>query len=107
MVTNLRDMEVKEIFPGYKGKLIHSERMTVAHWKIDEGAPVPEHDHPHEQIVNVMAGRYELVIDGTPHVLEPGAIVIIPPHVTHSGRALTDCELIDVWSPPREDYASA
>ena len=105
IVTHLDEIEVKELFPGYKGKLIHTDRMTIAHWKIDEGSPVPEHNHPHEQIVNVLSGRYELTVEGTPHVLEAGSVVVIPANVVHAGVAVTDCELIDVWSPPRTDYA--
>jgi len=31
-------------------------------------------------------------------------IVTIPSNVTHSGRAMTQCKLRDVFCPVREDY---
>ena len=101
---DLNEIEAKEIFAGHKAKLIHSERMTIANYDIVAGAVAPEHDHPHEQIVNMVKGRYELTVDGTPFVLQPGAVVVIPPNTRHSGKALTDCQILDVFCPVREDY---
>ena len=36
--------------------------------------------------------------------LESGKALIIPSSVEHSGRALTDCRVIEVFHPVREDY---
>jgi quercetin dioxygenase-like cupin family protein len=45
-----------------------------------------------------------LVIDGVSTVLVPGMIASIPSNVIHSGKALTNCKVTDVFSPTREDY---
>lgn len=90
--------------PGYRAKLIHGEAMTVAHWTIDAGCSMPEHSHPHEQMVNAMEGEFELVLDGNPIRMKAGDVLVIPGGVPHSGVAITDCKLIDVWHPVREDY---
>lgn len=103
-LINLKDIATREVFPGHRAHLVHGERMTVAHWHIDAGSTVPEHAHPHEQIVNVLSGRYELTVAGEPLSLEPGMVVVIPGGVRHSGRALTDAMLLDVFCPVREDY---
>ena len=73
-------------------------------WKVDEGAAVPEHSHIHEQVVNVLQGVFELTIDGQAELLGPGKVAVIPPGIKHSGRAITYCELLDVFHPEREDY---
>ena len=52
--------------------------MTFAWWTIDEGAEVPEHSHPHEQVVNMLDGTLALTVAGAEHVLHPGDVVAIP-----------------------------
>jgi quercetin dioxygenase-like cupin family protein len=103
-LVRLDDIAPREVVPGHRARFVHAENMTVAHWHIDAGSSIPEHDHPHEQVVNVIAGRYELTVAGKPLVLEPGMVVVIPGGTRHSGRAITDALLLDVFYPVREDY---
>ena len=91
-------------FPGYVGKLVHGETMTIIHWEIQADCEVPLHSHPHEQIVNVMQGEFVLVLDGEPIHMHAGDVLVIPGDVPHSGRSITDCRIIDVWHPTRDDY---
>jgi quercetin dioxygenase-like cupin family protein len=37
-------------------------------------------------------------------ILESGHVKVIPSNTPHAAVALTDCKLIDVFSPVREDY---
>ena len=101
---SLDDIEFKEIFPGHRCRLIHGDKMTIAYYDITAGARAPEHDHPHEQIVNVLSGEYELTVDGERHVLKPGSVFVVPSNAMHAGHALTDVKILDVFSPVREDY---
>ncbi|MDB2606479.1 cupin domain-containing protein [Zobellia sp.] len=101
---NLKDITSKEIIPGYHGKLVHSEKMSIAFWTVEEGAEVPEHSHMNEQIMHVQEGRFEFIVNGNTKVYEANDIVIIPPLSPHSGKALTTCKLIDIFSPVREAY---
>jgi quercetin dioxygenase-like cupin family protein len=96
--------EPREIIPGYRGRFIHTEHTTHVYWEIDEGAPLQEHSHPHEQIVNMLEGTYELIVAGQPQVLNAGDVLAIPGNVPHSGRAHTACRILDVFSPVREEY---
>ncbi|RMH14945.1 MAG: cupin domain-containing protein [Gemmatimonadetes bacterium] len=102
--TRVADIEPREVLPGYRARFVHSERTTHAYWEIDGGVPLPEHAHPHEQIVNMLEGEYELSVGGEAHVLRAGDVLVIPPGVPHSGRSLTDCRILDVFAPVREDY---
>ena len=94
----------KEVFPGYKGRAIHTGTATYMFWKVEAGAAVPEHSHMHEQFANVLQGTFELTVDGQTQLLEPGKVAVIPPNIKHGGRAVTYCELLDVFFPEREDY---
>ena len=102
--VNLAESGTREIFPGFKVRFVHSATMTFAHWSVRAGAVLPEHSHPHEQVANVITGTFELTIDGETHELGPGCVGIIPSNAIHSGRALTDCHIIDAFYPLREDY---
>ncbi len=104
MKLTLSTIPSKEIMPGYHGKLVHSDHMSIAFWDVEKDAQVPEHTHMNEQIMHVMEGDFEFTLDGDTKIYGPGDIVIIPPHKKHSGRALTACKLIDVFSPTREEY---
>lgn len=100
----IRNLPSREVFPGFHGRFVHSASMTFAYWDIDAGGKVPEHSHIHEQVVNMMEGRLELIVGGKKHTLTAGQVLVIPSHVVHSGQALTACKVLDVFSPVREDY---
>lgn len=102
--VKLETLTVREIFPGFRARVVHGERTSQSWVDIDAGAAFPEHAHPHEQVVNVLAGTLELVCDGVVHTLEPGQVLVIPPNVPHEGRALTACRVLDIFAPVREDY---
>jgi quercetin dioxygenase-like cupin family protein len=103
---DLKGIEEKEIVAGYRARFLHSENMTLAYWDVDPGAELPEHSHPHEQIANVLEGKFELTVAGESMILEPGMVAVIPSQVPHSGKALTPCRLLDAFHPVREDYRS-
>jgi len=104
MFFSWADAPVTPIIEGFRAKILHSERMTFVRWEIDAGAALPEHSHPHEQVAHVFRGRFELTIDGENRVVGAGESAVIPPNAVHSGRALTDCEIMDAFCPVREDY---
>lgn len=103
-VVKLKDVAVREIFPGLRARIVHSARTSQSWVDIDAGATFPEHHHPHEQTVTVLEGRLELTVGGDTQVLMPGTVFVIPPNAPHSGRALERCRVLDVFSPARDDY---
>jgi quercetin dioxygenase-like cupin family protein len=103
-LVKLDQIPVRQIFPGLNARLIHSDRVSHSWVDVDAGASFPEHQHPHEQIVTVLSGELELVVDGVTHVLRPGVVFVIPPNVRHSGRSTTGCRVLDAFAPVREDY---
>ncbi len=101
---SLDQIKWKELLPGFRVRFLHTKHMTLAFWNIDAGAELPEHSHPHEQVASIQAGEFELNIEGEMQVLKPGQIATIPGNKRHSGKALTDCEMLDIFSPVREEY---
>ena len=103
-ILSLGEISSRAIVPGFEGKFIHTDRMTFAYWDISKSANLPEHSHPHEQVVNMLEGEFELIVEGKSLRLKPGDIVVIPPNVPHQGHAITTCRILDVFQPPRDDY---
>lgn len=102
--VELDGVEEREPVTGYRVRLVHTENMTFAYWRVEEGAVLPAHQHPHEQVMHVLEGRFELEVAGDRRVLEPGMVAVVPPGAVHAGRALTACKLLDAFWPVREDY---
>lgn len=103
---NLREATEKEIIKGYLAKYVHTSNMTIQYCNIVSGSPMPEHFHPHEQISMVIKGNFEMNLEGEKILLEEGSALVIPPNKKHSGLPLTDCYIIDVFHPRRDDFAA-
>ena len=101
---NLKTLPSKEIMPGYHGRCVHGNQLSWIFWTVEKGAKVPEHQHHHEQIMHVVSGDFEFTLRGQTKKYSAGDIVVIPSQASHSGKALTPCTLMDVFSPVREEY---
>ena len=104
MFITTKDLPDYDLVKGYKAKMIHTDQLSVMHVSVKAGHALPEHHHPHEQITNIIAGEFEMTVDGVTKVCKAGDAIVIAGNLPHSGVALTDCQIIDVFNPPREDY---
>jgi len=100
----LSQIDQREMLPGCHARFVHGDNMTVSYWNLDKGAVIPEHAHRHEQVTSLIEGEMELTLDGECKLLPPGSVVAIPSNGKHGVKALTQCYVIDVFYPVREDY---
>ena len=105
MDYTLNQIDAKEILPGFYGKFIHGVSVTMAYWEIEPGSSLPEHNHVHEQVLNMISGEFEFTMNDETRVLKAGDVVVIPSDVPHSGKAVSKCTIIDVFSPSRPEYS--
>lgn len=101
---SLKDTKPKEIIPGFFAKFVHTENVSFVFWEAKAGSAFPEHSHIHEQIATIQQGQFQLTINGETKMLEEGIVAVIPSNAKHSGIAITDCKLMDIFYPVREDY---
>lgn len=80
------------------------EKSMVCKMNYVEGNFATLHQHPHEQSGYVISGRYEMTADGQTYELLPGDSYAVPGNVPHSFRVIKGGEVIDIFTPPREDY---
>jgi quercetin dioxygenase-like cupin family protein len=91
-----------EPVPGWNGRALHGQRMTVVSYVIAAGAPdVHEHHHPEEEVWSVIEGELVIWIDGEERTLRPGDVAVVPSHVRHRVRASKASRALVVDSPVR------
>lgn len=103
----LKNLPSKELAPGLTGYYAHGEQMTLGLVEIKAGSDLPLHRHPHEQITYILEGQLDMTIGGERCSLKAGMFHVIPSNVLHGAVAVTDCQVIDVFHPVREDYRPA
>ncbi|MFC7153927.1 cupin domain-containing protein [Halomarina halobia] len=86
-------------------QLVVGENMSVQYFRIEPGAEVPEHSHPHEQTGYVTAGVLTFVVDGEERRVGVDDGYAIPADEPHAARNEGDelVEGVDIFSPPRLD----
>ena len=68
------------------------------------GDKVPLHSHPNEQSGYIISGKYRIRYQNNDAILIPGDSYSIPENIEHSMEVIEAGEVIDTFSPPREDY---
>ncbi len=97
---------VIEAAPGVRLRTPHGEKLMLSRVEIEAGGEVPLHSHPHEQGGVVLSGVMALTIGDETKELSSGDMYIIPGNVQHRAVAVGGpVEVMDVFSPIREDYA--
>lgn len=107
MLQKLKEIKPKEIIEGYFGKFFHGRSMTIAFWNVKKNSKIPKHNHVHEQCLYVKKGSFKLMMDGKTMKVNENELVFIPSKKSHAGVAITDCELIDIFSPNRTEYSNS
>lgn len=97
------DLPEKELFPGIRARITHSDQVTLSKVTLDKGVALPEHQHHNEQWTTILEGEIEMIIDGNKELMKPGMTVYIPSNAPHSAQAHTHCVVLDMFVPKRDD----
>ena len=85
-------------------KIVCGARVMMVLWRMKTGAHAALHKHPHEQIAYVVSGQMELRFRDQKKICRPGDLCVIPSGVEHEAWFPQDSIVIDIFSPPREDF---
>ena len=96
----------EQLTESIERRMIVGSKAMLVRWEFRKGAVAARHSHPHEQIVIMVKGKLRLVVGSTEILMESNDIVVIPPDTPHEARAIENTIVIDVFSPPREDFIS-
>lgn len=94
-----------EMVPGVTRRLIAvGDRVMAVRFTLLPGSAIPTHTHPHEQIGYVESGSMEFTVGDETRILGPGDAYVIPSGVPHGASPEVESTVVDIFSPPREDY---
>ena len=98
------DIEHEELGPATARRVVHTDRMTIAHIYLKQGGIVRRHHHENEQVSYVMEGRLCFYFDDHEEEVSAGEMMQIPSHKPHKVEALEDSVALDLFQPVREDW---
>jgi len=98
------DIATEQLNPKMRRQVVHTEQMTIARIQLDAGAQVPAHTHHNAQVSMVLAGRIRFIVDGQPVEVAAGQVLELKPHQPHGVEILEDSVILDLFTPPREDW---
>ena len=104
-VVHYPDVPLTELVPGSTSHLVGGERVLVSFLTMSANSYFPPHRHEAEQIMIVLDGYIDEIIEGKLYSAKKGDVLILPSNIEHGGYiGEVDCRVIDIFSPPREDY---
>jgi quercetin dioxygenase-like cupin family protein len=101
----LSSTEKKQLREGIQSRIFSGEKIMMAFMDVAPNLSDPGHDHPHEQCGIVLEGEIEMTIGDEVRLLKEGDAYFIPGGLPHGGKTFEKpCLVLDIFSPPREDY---
>ena len=95
----------KESLPGIRQKtLVYGQKTLMVEFRLQKGAVLPMHKHPHEQTGYLVSGRLDLTVGKETRQQGPGDSWCIPGDTEHGARAIEGSVAVEVFAPVREDY---
>ncbi len=104
-----KEEALKKVFKGVSlDSLAVGEKSMVTKMNYVKGNFATTHQHPHEQCGYVISGEYRLKVE-TPEEnidiqLRAGDSYAIPGNMPHSFEVMEGGEVVDIFTPQREDY---
>ena len=105
-VTPSQDAGMTAPEPGLRRQVMsYTKDLMLVRHKMEKGWVGVKHQHPHEQMVYVVSGHLTFEHPGGKFEFRTGDSFIVPGNTDHQAAALEDSEVLDVFTPYREDYA--
>ena len=104
IASNDAGMSVPE--PGLRRQVMsYSPSMMLVRHRMEKGWVGTKHTHPHEQMVYIVSGKIQFTSPDGTFDTKAGDSFLVPGNVAHQATALEDSEVLDIFTPRREDYA--
>ena len=103
--VNWSAVPVERPAEGIERQMVVGNNLMLCRFRFAAHLVTPEHSHPHEQMSIVVKGRVRFFIEGEERVANPGDVLHFPSDCWHGATMMDEeVELIDIFSPIREDF---
>jgi len=75
-------------------EIIRKPSGTMTVFAFDEGEGLSEHTAPFDAVVYLLEGEAEIRIDGKPHSVKEGEMIIMPANKPHALKAVTAYKML-------------
>ena len=99
------DLPETELVKGSNSRLVVGEQSMISFLTMDAHSYFAPHQHVQEQIMIVLSGWCDEIIEGKLYRVKAGDVVVLPSNVVHGAYiGDEDVQVIDVFGSPRADY---
>jgi quercetin dioxygenase-like cupin family protein len=85
--------------------LAYTSKLMLVRHLMEKGWNGARHSHPHEQLVYVVRGHLRFNGGNRTFDAHAGSSFVVPGGIEHQATAIEESEVLDVFTPFREDYA--
>ena len=93
-VINLKETAGYQEHSIVSREIIRRPGGTMTVFAFDKGEGLSEHTAPFDASVYILEGEAEIRIDGVPHSVKEGEMIIMPAHKPHALKAVTAYKML-------------
>lgn len=108
-VVHWDDIPEEEVRRGVRRRGYSTDEVMLMMNVVEEGMELKPHSHEDfDQLVCISEGRCNYYVDGEPHEMGPGSMMLVPAGAEHYIEPLeSPCANLDIFVPPRADYEAS
>lgn len=93
-VVTLKDLAAYQEHSVVSREIIGKATGTMTVFAFDQGEGLSEHSAPFDAAVYILDGEAEIRIEGQPHIVKEGEMIIMPAHKPHALKAITPYKML-------------
>lgn len=105
-VVTWDDIPEEEVRRGVRRRGYATDEVMLMWNVVEDGMELKPHSHEDfDQLVCIFEGTCNYYVDGVPHEMGPGSMMLVPAGAEHYIEPISSpCTNLDIFVPPRADY---
>lgn len=105
-VVTWDDIPEEEVRRGVRRRGYATDEVMLMWNVVEDGMELKPHSHEDfDQLVCIFEGTCNYYVDGVPHEMGPGSMMLVPAGAEHYIEPISSpCANLDIFVPPRADY---